>query len=50
MASSSLPAQDGSARARVVTTANAARKRMIEKVLFRINASYRKNIVRCVGN
>ena len=47
MASSSLPAQDGSARARVATTARAARKKMMSTVLFRMQSSCLNNMVKC---
>ena len=47
MASSSLPAQEGSARARVATTARAARKKMMNTVLFRMQSSWINNMVKC---
>ena len=47
MASSSLPAQDGSARARVATTARAAKKKIMNTVLFRMQSSSVKIMVRC---
>ena len=49
MASSSLPAQDGSARARVATTARAARKKIMNTVLFRMQSSCINNMVKCAG-
>ena len=49
MASSSLPAQEGSTRARVANAAMATRKKMMNPVLFRMHSSWINNMVKCAG-